>query len=298
MFEVSLLNNTFSLLVVVVDAWSPKEQEHSSGTWRYQLVADAAVFVGKYREFHKMYGEKRFGEAAKLLLSLMTAKIAPRSFWMTLLTDALPLLEQKEVGHQHPALQDCRWSRSQEPRSQFEYESTGVVILILLVLIFTPLYWTLRGITSVNLQPGVKTPHRTVLTRLFVHHLWFGSASKFQKDLLCLMLHPAWKSGCYFLSFLKKKTSWGKTSSAERIIITFSITSFVLGARTMWDGVQLAVVFLVFSKLFRSTCRDLQKLRVRHHAPASSRLQNIRKHISLSSDCGCTRNLSREVKLK
>lgn len=29
----------------------------------------------------------------------MTAKIAPRSFWMTLLTDALPLLEQKEVRH-------------------------------------------------------------------------------------------------------------------------------------------------------------------------------------------------------
>lgn len=55
--------------------------------------------AGKYREFHKMYGEKRFGEAAKLLLSLMTAKIAPRSFWMTLLTDALPLLEQKEVSH-------------------------------------------------------------------------------------------------------------------------------------------------------------------------------------------------------
>lgn len=57
------------------------------------------IFVGKYREFHKLYGEKRFSEAAKLLLSLMTAKIAPRSFWMTLLTDALPLLEQKEVGH-------------------------------------------------------------------------------------------------------------------------------------------------------------------------------------------------------
>jgi len=28
---------------------------------------------------------------------LMTAHIAPCSFWMTLLTDALPLLEQKEV---------------------------------------------------------------------------------------------------------------------------------------------------------------------------------------------------------
>ncbi|PNJ87777.1 NUP85 isoform 24, partial [Pongo abelii] len=29
--------------------------------------------------------------------SLMTSRIAPRSFWMTLLTDALPLLEQKQV---------------------------------------------------------------------------------------------------------------------------------------------------------------------------------------------------------
>ncbi len=55
------------------------------------------MFTGKYREFHRIYGEKRFSEAAKLLLSLMTAKIAPRSLWMTLLTDALPLLEQKEV---------------------------------------------------------------------------------------------------------------------------------------------------------------------------------------------------------
>ncbi|KAF3846441.1 hypothetical protein F7725_003519 [Dissostichus mawsoni] len=61
------------------------------------LLSDRLTFLGKYREFHRLYGEKRFGEAAKLLLSLMTANIAPRSFWMTLLTDALPLLEQKEV---------------------------------------------------------------------------------------------------------------------------------------------------------------------------------------------------------
>lgn len=61
------------------------------------LLSDRLTFLGKYREFHKLYGEKSFREAAKLLLSLMTAKIAPRSFWMTLLTDALPLLEQKEV---------------------------------------------------------------------------------------------------------------------------------------------------------------------------------------------------------
>ncbi|KAK1162329.1 nuclear pore complex protein Nup85-like [Acipenser oxyrinchus oxyrinchus] len=61
------------------------------------LLSDRLTFLGKYREFHKMYGEKRFAEAAKLLLSLMTARIAPHNFWMTLLTDALPLLEQKQV---------------------------------------------------------------------------------------------------------------------------------------------------------------------------------------------------------
>ncbi|XP_034960334.1 nuclear pore complex protein Nup85 [Zootoca vivipara] len=61
------------------------------------LLSDRLTFLGKYREFHRMYGEKRFCAAAKLLLTLMTARIAPCSFWMTLLTDALPLLEQKEV---------------------------------------------------------------------------------------------------------------------------------------------------------------------------------------------------------
>ncbi|XP_053153182.1 nuclear pore complex protein Nup85 isoform X2 [Hemicordylus capensis] len=61
------------------------------------LLSDRLTFLGKYREFHRLYGEKQFFAAAKLLLMLMTARIAPCSFWMTLLTDALPLLEQKEV---------------------------------------------------------------------------------------------------------------------------------------------------------------------------------------------------------
>ncbi|XP_004592974.2 nuclear pore complex protein Nup85 isoform X1 [Ochotona princeps] len=61
------------------------------------MLSDRLTFLGKYREFHRLYGEKRFMEAASLLLSLMTSQIAPRSFWMTLLTDALPLLEQKQV---------------------------------------------------------------------------------------------------------------------------------------------------------------------------------------------------------
>lgn len=61
------------------------------------MLSDRLMFLGKYREFHRLYGEKRFVDAASLLLSLMTSQIAPRSFWMTLLTDALPLLEQKQV---------------------------------------------------------------------------------------------------------------------------------------------------------------------------------------------------------
>ncbi|XP_060250987.1 nuclear pore complex protein Nup85 isoform X3 [Ovis aries] len=61
------------------------------------MLSDRLTFLGKYREFHRLYGEKRFVDAASLLLSLMTSQIAPRSFWMTLLTDALPLLEQKQV---------------------------------------------------------------------------------------------------------------------------------------------------------------------------------------------------------
>ncbi|XP_007524843.1 nuclear pore complex protein Nup85 isoform X1 [Erinaceus europaeus] len=61
------------------------------------MLSDRLTFLGKYREFHRLYGEKRFVDASFLLLSLMTSQIAPRSFWMTLLTDALPLLEQKQV---------------------------------------------------------------------------------------------------------------------------------------------------------------------------------------------------------
>ncbi|XP_066090102.1 nuclear pore complex protein Nup85 isoform X1 [Saccopteryx bilineata] len=61
------------------------------------MLSDRLTFLGKYREFHRLYGDKHFVDAASLLLSLMTSQIAPRSFWMTLLTDALPLLEQKQV---------------------------------------------------------------------------------------------------------------------------------------------------------------------------------------------------------
>lgn len=74
-----------------------------SGVWDLFVlfgpeVNYCSVFsLGKYREFHRFYGEKRLTDAASLLLSLMTSQIAPRSFWVILLIDALPLLEEKEV---------------------------------------------------------------------------------------------------------------------------------------------------------------------------------------------------------
>ncbi|XP_041073319.1 nuclear pore complex protein Nup85 isoform X1 [Carcharodon carcharias] len=74
------------------------------------LLSDRLTFLGKYCEFHKLYGEMQFAKAADLLLSLMTARIAPRSFWMMLLLDALPMMEQKEVifsTEQTYALMQC-----------------------------------------------------------------------------------------------------------------------------------------------------------------------------------------------
>ncbi|KAM7443264.1 Nucleoporin nup85 [Porites harrisoni] len=61
------------------------------------LLSDRLTFLGKYREFHKMYEEGKFHEAAHLLISLLTSKLAPQRLWLTLLTDAIPLLEHEEV---------------------------------------------------------------------------------------------------------------------------------------------------------------------------------------------------------
>ncbi|XP_013379129.1 nuclear pore complex protein Nup85-like [Lingula anatina] len=61
------------------------------------LLSDRLTFLGKYREFHKLYEDGDFEAATSLLLSLLTARLAPKKFWLTLLTDALPLLEADEV---------------------------------------------------------------------------------------------------------------------------------------------------------------------------------------------------------
>lgn len=57
------------------------------------LMTSELTFLGKYREFHKLYNNRQFTEAGALLLSLLTARVAPKRFWSMLLLDAIPLLE-------------------------------------------------------------------------------------------------------------------------------------------------------------------------------------------------------------
>ncbi|XP_052759261.1 nuclear pore complex protein Nup85 [Galleria mellonella] len=61
------------------------------------LRADRLLFLGKYCDFHRLYKNREFKKAAKLLVSLITSKIAPEYFWETLLLDTLPLLESEEA---------------------------------------------------------------------------------------------------------------------------------------------------------------------------------------------------------
>ncbi|KAI4457128.1 frount protein-related [Holotrichia oblita] len=57
------------------------------------LASDKLIFLGKYCEFHKIYQSGDYKEAAALLISLISSRITPSYFWVTLLTDAVPLLE-------------------------------------------------------------------------------------------------------------------------------------------------------------------------------------------------------------
>ncbi|XP_046857044.1 nuclear pore complex protein Nup85-like [Xenia sp. Carnegie-2017] len=61
------------------------------------LLCDKLTFLGKYREFHIMYGNGDFSDAAGLLVSLLTSQLAPKRIWLSLLTDALPLLEHDQI---------------------------------------------------------------------------------------------------------------------------------------------------------------------------------------------------------
>merc|ERR1712179_685438 len=62
------------------------------------IVSDRLTFLGKYREFHKLVAEAEFSQAATLLHSLLWSRLAPKYFWVTLLIDALPFLDNASEG--------------------------------------------------------------------------------------------------------------------------------------------------------------------------------------------------------
>ncbi|XP_071443844.1 nuclear pore complex protein Nup85 [Hetaerina americana] len=62
------------------------------------LISGRLTFLGKYCEFHRLYNAGDFREAAALLVSLLSSHLAPKYFWMTLLMDAVPLLESNDVA--------------------------------------------------------------------------------------------------------------------------------------------------------------------------------------------------------
>ncbi|KAJ8985168.1 hypothetical protein NQ317_012820 [Molorchus minor] len=65
------------------------------GSWI--LASDRLIFLGKFYEFHKLYQNGEYRQAASILLSLMVSKIVPKYFWCVLLLETLPLLESEEI---------------------------------------------------------------------------------------------------------------------------------------------------------------------------------------------------------
>ena len=57
------------------------------------VFASRLAFLARYRDFHALHASGARGEAARLLVQLLTSLIAPRPFWPVLLLDAVPLLE-------------------------------------------------------------------------------------------------------------------------------------------------------------------------------------------------------------
>ncbi|KAF5289717.1 hypothetical protein FQA39_LY03634 [Lamprigera yunnana] len=61
------------------------------------LISDRLIFLAKYFEFHKEYQSRNYKKASGLLTSLLASKLTPKYFWVTLLSDTIPLLECNEL---------------------------------------------------------------------------------------------------------------------------------------------------------------------------------------------------------
>ena len=58
--------------------------------------SEEITFIGKYSDFHSLYASGDVWSSAKLLMNILRSGLAPKAFYITLLFDALPLLELDE----------------------------------------------------------------------------------------------------------------------------------------------------------------------------------------------------------
>ena len=61
------------------------------------LLSERLTFLVKYRDFHKLYAQEKFSDAAKLLFNLIVNAKAPLEFRPSLFLDCLPLLERETL---------------------------------------------------------------------------------------------------------------------------------------------------------------------------------------------------------
>lgn len=100
------------------------------------LISDRLTFLAKYYEFHQLKKECKLQNAADLLVSLLSSRIAPKFFVGILLMDALPLLESQTLvvsGEQTcqllASLEDILANTPAKDESQFLKEREDILRL-------------------------------------------------------------------------------------------------------------------------------------------------------------------------
>eukprot|EP01137_Pigoraptor_chileana_P031449 Opistho-2@19292 len=97
--------NDVAMVTALADRMMDKYYETGSfdsldmldGLGEQMALSERLVFLAKYRELHRHYEEGDFRRAGDLLVRLFTSNLAPKRFWLTLLVDAVPLLESPDV---------------------------------------------------------------------------------------------------------------------------------------------------------------------------------------------------------
>ena len=61
------------------------------------ISSERLAFLAKYREFQRLLMDSKEKAAGQLVLNLLLSKVAPKEFWLSLMMDTLPLLENDDL---------------------------------------------------------------------------------------------------------------------------------------------------------------------------------------------------------